>query len=129
MEAVRALQPVKSDDPPAGGASVTVQGDEVLIEHLSVEDRTLVELIEHRRDREIAPEETVSSALEIGARVLDREATGAEVDAIRRELERASAEAEHAFAERAAASVEKQFGSSARRRAMSMLAHGDELVG
>jgi len=50
MEAVRALQPVKSDDPPAGGASVTVQGDEVLIEHLSVEDRTLVELIEHRRD-------------------------------------------------------------------------------
>ncbi len=135
MEAVRTLQPVKSDDPPAGAASVTVHGDEVLIEHLSVEDRTLVELIEHRRDREIAPEETVSSALEIGARVLDREATGAEVDAIRHELERASAEAEHAFAERARVigeRLEKQFehfvGEDGGAMSKVLDAHGDELA-
>jgi hypothetical protein len=132
MEAVRALQPLKSDEP---AATVTVHADEVLIENLSVEDRTLVDLIEHRRDREIAPEETVSNALEIGARVLDREATGAEVDAIRRELERASAEAEHSFAERARVigeRLEKQFehfvGEEGGAMSKVLDAHGDELA-
>jgi hypothetical protein len=111
MEAVRTLQTVLPSEP-TGSAAVRVNGDEVLIDGLSVEDRTLVELIEHRLDREISAVETVTDALEIGARVLDREATGAEVDAIRRELERASAEAEHAFAERArkiAEHLEEQF--------------------
>ena len=132
MEAVRALQPVTSADP---AATVTVDGDAVLIERLVVEDRTLVELIEHRRGREIAPEETVSSALEIGARVLDREATGAEVDAIRRELERVSAETEHAFAERARVigeRLEKQFehfvGEDGGAMSKVLDAHGDELA-
>jgi hypothetical protein len=107
MEAVRTLQTVLPSAP-----AVNVNGDEVLIDGLAVEDRTLVELIERRLDREISAIETVTDALEIGARVLDREATGAEVDAIRRELERASAEAEHAFAERArkiAEGLEEQF--------------------
>ena len=110
-------------------------GDEVLIESLTVEDRTLVELIEHRESRDIAAGETVADALEIGARVLDREATGAEVDAIRRELERASAEAEHAFAERARRigdDLEKQFerfvGEDGGAMSKVLEAHGDELA-
>src|ERR1043165_9310195 len=81
--------------------SVELRGDAVVIDHIVIGDRTLVELVERRLEREIAAQETVTDALESGARVLDREATGAEVDAIRRELERVSAESEHAFAERA----------------------------
>ena len=135
MEAVRTLQPVQSEAPEAGRAVVSIHGDEVLIERLLVEDRTLVDLIEHRRDREIAPEETVANAIEIGARVLDREATGAEVDAIRRELERSSAEAERAFAERARVigeGFEQQFerflGEDGGAMSKVLDAHGDELA-
>ena len=139
MEAVRSLQtslqPVPDDGSAPVDARVSVHGDEVLIERLAVEDRTLVELIEHREGREIVAAETVVDALEIGARVLDREATGAEVDAIRRELERASAEAEHSFAERArqiGEDLEKQFerfvGEDGGAMSKVLDAHGDELA-
>ncbi len=139
MEAVRTLQtslkPVPEHRDGPADARVTVRGDEVLIESLAVEDRTLVELIEHREGREIPAGETVADALEIGARVLDREATGAEVDAIRRELERASTEAEHSFAERARRigdDLEKQFerfvGEDGGAMAKVLEAHGDELA-
>jgi hypothetical protein len=104
MEAIRAL--TFTDQ------TVEVRGGAVVIDNLMIEDRTLVELVERRLEREITALETVTDALEIGARVLDREATSAEVDAIRRELERVSAEAEHSFADRArtiAESLEKQF--------------------
>jgi hypothetical protein len=104
MEAVRTLQ--------FPDQQVELRGDAVVIDNLVVEDRTLVELVERRLEREITALETVTDALEIGARVLDREATSAEVDAIRRELERVSSEAEHSFAERARTigeSLEKQF--------------------
>ncbi len=93
MEAVQTLQLTPQ--------TVEVRPDGVYIDGLLVEDRTLVQLVERRLERDIGPEETVLDALEIGARVLDREATGAEVEAVRQQLERASAEAEHAFAERA----------------------------
>ena len=140
MEAVRTLQTSLAAGPRPRGSRpptrrVSVDGDEVLIERLAVEDRTLVELIEHREGRDIAAAETVADALEIGARVLDREATGAEVDAIRRELERASAEAEHSFAERArriGEDLEKQFerfvGEDGGAMSKVLEAHGDELA-
>src|SRR3954466_2817425 len=104
MEAVRTLQ--------FPDQRVELRGNAVAIDNLVIEDRTLVELVERRLEREISALETVGDALEIGARVLDREATSAEVDAIRRELERVSTEAEHSFAERARTigeSLEKQF--------------------
>ena len=139
MEAVRTLQtslaPVPEHGDAPSAALVAVHGDEVHIESLTVADRTLVELIERRESRDIAAGETVADALEIGARVLDREATGAEVDAIRRELERASAEAEHAFAERARRigdDLEKQFerfvGEDGGAMSKVLEAHGDELA-
>jgi hypothetical protein len=99
MEAVRNLQAI--DEQPAAGAVIETRGDEVFIDGLAVNDRTLVELIERRLEREIAADETVTDALAIGARVLDREATGAEVEAVRHELERAATEAERSFADRA----------------------------
>ncbi len=114
---------------------VELRQDGVYIDGLLVEDRTLVELIERRLERQIGAEETVRDALEIGARVLDREATGAEVDAVRRQLERASVEAEHAFAERArkiADSFEEQFerflGEDGGAMTKALDAHSDELA-
>jgi hypothetical protein len=114
---------------------VELRPDGVYIDGLLVEDRTLVELIERRLERQIGAEETVRDALEIGARVLDREATGAEVDAIRRQLEHASAEAEHAFAERArkiAETFEEQFerflGEDGGAMNEALDAHAEELA-
>jgi hypothetical protein len=127
MEAVRTLQ--------FADQRVELRGDAVVIDNLVVEDRTLVELVERRLEREISELETVSDALEIGARVLDREATSAEVDAIRHELERASAEAEHSFAERARTigeNLEKQFerflGADGGAMSKVLDAHSDELA-
>jgi hypothetical protein len=99
MEAVRNLQAIEQGL--AAGAVVEARGDEVFIDGLAVHDRTLVELIERRLEREIPADETVTDALAIGARVLDREATGAEVEAVRHELKHAAAEAERSFADRA----------------------------
>ena len=126
---------MQNGEAPVAPGTVSVRGDEILIERLAVEDRTLVELIERRSARDIPAEETVANALEIGARVLDREATGAEVDAIRRELERASAEAEHAFAERArriGEGLEQQFerflGEDGGAMAKVLDSHADEVA-
>jgi hypothetical protein len=113
---------------------VEVREDGVHVDGLVIADRTLVELIERRLERQIEPEETVTNAVEIGARVLDREATGAEVDFVRREFERVSSEVEHAFAERArqiAESFEHQFehflGEDGGAMAKVLDAHSDEL--
>ncbi len=127
MEAVHKLQFPEE--------SVELRGDAVVIDHLVVEDRTLAELVERRLEREITALETITDALEIGARVLDREATGAEVDAIRRELQRVSAEAEHSFATRANTigdGLEKQFerflGEDGGAMTKVLEAHSEELA-
>jgi len=130
MEAVRSL----NIQEPLTGGRVELRGGAVVVEDLTIEDRTLVQLVERRLEREIAALETVTDALEIGSRVLDREATGAEVEAIRHELERASAEAEHAFSERArqiAEGLEQQFerflGEDGGAMSKVLDAHADEL--
>jgi hypothetical protein len=93
MEAARPLQLTQR--------TVEVRDGAVFIDGLVVPDRTLVELVERRLEQEIDPEQTVTDALEIGARVLDREATAAEVDFVKRELERAFGDLDRAFSERA----------------------------
>jgi hypothetical protein len=80
---------------------VEVRDDGLYIDGLLVRDATLLDLTRRRLERDIAADETVVEALEIGARVLDREATAAEVDFVKREFERVSTDVEHAFAERA----------------------------
>jgi hypothetical protein len=99
MEAIRSIH--------VPDAHVELRGDSVLIESLLVNDRTLAELVARRVERDLAAEETVLDALEIGARVLDREATGAEVDLVRSEFERVSADVERAFADRARSVAEQ----------------------
>ena len=81
--------------------TVELRDGRVEIDGLVLDDRTLVEIVEARLEQGIAAEETVRDAVEIGARVLDRESVQAEVDFVRREFERANAELRTAFAERA----------------------------
>ncbi len=97
---------------PISSSRVDVRGGTVTIDGLRVDDRTLAELVERRLEQGISGEETVTDALEIGARVLDRESTGAEVDFVRREFEKLSGEVERSFAEKArsvAEHMQKQF--------------------
>jgi hypothetical protein len=53
-----------------------------------------------RIDQGDSPEQAVIDALEIGARVLDRESTAAEVDFVRREVEKMSEDAQRTLGER-----------------------------
>jgi hypothetical protein len=82
---------------------VEVHDGVVEIERLRVADERLAEVVERRLEQGVAADETVTAALEIGARVLDREATAAEVDFVKQEFSRAAAEVERSFAERARA--------------------------
>ena len=91
---------------PIAQPSVEVRGDRVSIESLAVEDRTLAEIVVRRDGQGITREDTVRDALEIGARVLDRESTAAEVDFVRREFERLSGEVERSFTDKARAVAE-----------------------
>ena len=98
MEAARTLQ--------IRQRVVEVRDGAVVIDGLVVEDRTFAELVERRVEQRVPPERTALDAIEIGARVLDREATGAEVDLVRWEFERVSGEVERSFSDRARAVVE-----------------------
>ncbi len=93
MEAARALQ--------LHQPAVEVRDGAVRIDGMVIPDRTLVELVERRLEQDVDPADTVADALEIGARVLDRETTAAEVDHVRHEFERVAGEVERTFVERA----------------------------
>ncbi|MDQ4129742.1 MAG: hypothetical protein M3133_01920, partial [Actinomycetota bacterium] len=114
---------------------VEVRNGAVLIRDISVGDRTLVDLVERRLEQGIAAEDTITDALEIGARVLDREATAAEVDFVKREFDRVSAEVERSFADRAREVAEKLedrfehfFGEDEGAIARALDAHSGELA-
>jgi hypothetical protein len=66
--------------------------DRLVIEALTVVDQRAAQLVRERQAEGQDPARTVSNAIEIGARVLDREEVAAEVDFVRREYERAVAE-------------------------------------
>jgi hypothetical protein len=113
---------------------VDVRDGAVSIDGLRVDDRTLAELVERRLEQGISGEETVTDALEIGARVLDRESTGAEVDFVRREFEKLSGEVERSFADKARAVAEhmqKQFerhlGEDSGTMAKTLDAHAEQV--
>jgi hypothetical protein len=80
---------------------VRTVGDRLAVDGLVVADECAVRLV---RDREQAGEDTVraiTEAIEIGARVLDREAAGANAEFVRNEFEKVSKEVDAAFTERA----------------------------
>ena len=76
---------------------VSLQGDRVLIDGLVVADETLARLIAEAVD----PDTVATDALEIGARVLDRELTGANAEFVKTEFEKVSKSVEAEFGARA----------------------------
>ena len=71
----------------AGDGSVRALDDRLVIERLEVDDARAARLVRDRGGRGARRAETVRKAIEIGSRVLDSEATAANVDYVRRELE------------------------------------------
>jgi Uncharacterized protein conserved in bacteria (DUF2130) len=62
----------------------------VVIEHLVVDDALAAELVRARADAGEDPAKLIADAIEIGARVLDREKAGAAVEVLKQDLEHAS---------------------------------------
>jgi hypothetical protein len=85
-------------------------GDRLAVDGLVVQDECAVRLVREREEAGDDPVRAVVDAIEIGARVLDREQAGANADFVRGEFERAARELEAGFAERA-----RQVGDDWRR--------------
>ena len=72
----------------SGDGIVRALGDRLVIERLEVEDERAAHLVRERGEAGHPPAQTVRDAIEIGARVLEREGAAAEVDYVRAEFER-----------------------------------------
>jgi hypothetical protein len=71
---------------------VTALLGRLIIENVVVDDATAADLVRARTDAGDDPARVVADAVEIGARVLDREQAGASVEVLRQDLEHASQE-------------------------------------
>jgi hypothetical protein len=80
---------------------VRTVGDRVAIDALVVDDDAAVRLVREREQAAEDPARTVVDAIEIGARVLDREQAAANADFVKTEFERTSRQLEREFCERA----------------------------
>ena len=91
MEAATPLRP----------ARIAILANRLIADGLVVDDPTAVALVTRRAEAGDDPAGVVVDAIEIGARVLDREQTGAQADFVKAEFEKVSREVEQAFADRA----------------------------
>jgi hypothetical protein len=80
---------------------VRVIGDRVAIDGLVVDDECAVRLVREREQNGEDPAKTVTDAVEIGARVLDRHQAGANAEFVKAEFEKASRDVQHEFTEQA----------------------------
>ena len=80
---------------------VRVIGDRVAIDGLVVDDECAVRLVRTREEQGDDPVKTVRDAVEIGARVLDREQAGANAEFVKAEFEKAALELNGQFTDRA----------------------------
>jgi hypothetical protein len=80
---------------------VRTRGEHLVIDGLVIDDPCAVRLASERERAGDDPAKLVQDAVAIGARVLDREQTGAQADFVRAEFEKQAREVEGAFAERA----------------------------
>src|SRR5919109_1579289 len=71
---------------------VRALADRLVIERLTVTDERASRVVRERAEAGQGPARTVADAIEIGARVIEREGTAAEVDYVRAEFERHAAE-------------------------------------
>jgi hypothetical protein len=87
-------------------------GDRLVVDGLVVEDTCAVRLVRERESTGDDPVKVVRDAVEIGARVLDREQAAANAEFVKTEFEKASKDMQVEFADRArtiAEFFEKQF--------------------
>ena len=87
--------------------SVRTVGDRVAVDGLVVDDAVAVRLVHEREEAGEDPARLLVDAIEIGARVLDREQAGANAEFVRTEFEKQAREVETAFGERAGAVAEQ----------------------
>jgi hypothetical protein len=80
---------------------VRVIGDRVAIDGLVVDDECTVRLVSTREEHGDDPVKTVRDAVEIGARVLDREQAGANAEFVKAEFEKAAHDLNTQFTDRA----------------------------
>ena len=95
---------------PLRHASVRTIGDRLVVDGLTVEDECAVRLVREREEAGDDPVKAVSDAIEIGARVLDREQAGANAEYVKTEFEKVSREVEGAFTDKAR-KVAEHFGT------------------
>ncbi len=88
-------------------AQVRVTGDRLRVDGLVVDDECAVRLAREREQAGDDPARLVADAIEIGARVLDREQTAVQADFVKAEFERAARELDAAFVERARVVAER----------------------
>ena len=91
MEAATPLRPPQ----------VRTVGDRLLVDGLVVDDETAVRLAREREDAGEEAARLVVDAIEIGARVLDREQAGATAEFVRTEFEKAAGQVQRAFGDEA----------------------------
>jgi hypothetical protein len=115
--------------------TVRALDDRLVIERLEVDDERSAQLVRERIEAGQSGEDTVRDAIEIGARVLEREGLAAEVDYVQREFERTSGHVREQFGEQASALTEKVqgelqrvFGDEGGVMAKALDAHAGELA-
>ncbi len=89
---------------------VHVRGERLFVDGLVVDDACAVRLVAERQTQGEDPAKVVSDAIEVGARVLDREQTAANTEWVRAEFEKVSREVETAFTDKARR-VAEHFGA------------------
>ena len=94
---------------PLRQSSITTAGQRLTIRDLTVEDEAAARVVREREQAGEDPAKTVSDAIEIGARVLDREQAAANAEYVRTEFERTAQEIDRQFSEKAR-TVAEQFG-------------------
>ncbi len=95
---------------PLRHSHVRVTGERLLIDGLVVDDTCAVRLARERTEAGEDPAGAVLDAIEIGARVLDREQAGVQADFVRAEFEKVSREVETSFKDGARSAGEQLAG-------------------
>ena len=112
--------------------SVRALEDRLVIEALTISDQRAARVVRERAEAGQPPPETVSKAVEIGARLLEAEGTAANVDYVKAELERQIAplaerlgglidEGHEDFVERLAASFDNERSGSVQQQIRELL--------
>src|SRR3954469_4615662 len=78
---------------------VRTLGDRLAVDGLVLQDECAVRLVREREEAGDDPVKPLLDAIEIGARVLDRESAGANADFVRAEMEKVTRDAEHLLEE------------------------------